>query len=45
MSITAKALFTSICEICHELIHEDDEIVYLEDDEEWVHKKCADDHS
>lgn len=36
------ARYDSRCAVCERLIHEgDDEIVFLPDDEEWVHVDCA----
>jgi hypothetical protein len=31
------------CPVCDRLIHEGDSIVFLPDDEYWVHEKCGED--
>lgn len=43
MAARTVAGFDSRCSVCQKPIFEGDEIVYLEDDEEWVHAECEDD--
>lgn len=38
---TAIARWPSRCAACDERIEEGDEIALLEEDDEWVHRRCA----
>lgn len=40
--ITKLAEYTSTCEVCCQRIDPGQVIVYLRDEDEWVHEECAD---
>lgn len=39
--MSVRAEFDGTCPICEEPIFEGDEIVKLDDEDEWAHERCA----